>query len=43
MRDLYLRVLYAVRQLALVMRDKDMDAVARLLDEEPHIYRNNFV
>ncbi len=39
MRDLYLRVLYAVRQLALVMRDKDMDAVARLLDEEPHIYQ----
>lgn len=39
MRDLYLRVLYAVRQLVLVMRDKDMEAAARLLEEEPHIYQ----
>lgn len=39
MRDLYLRVLYAVRQLVLLVREKDMEAGHRLLEEEPHIYQ----
>lgn len=38
LRDLYLRVLYGVRQLVLVIRDKDMDAIDHLLDEQHHIY-----
>ncbi len=38
-RELYYHVLYCVRQMTLVVREKNMDAASRLLNEQEKIYK----